>query len=452
LNASYTTPGCGTASYTGSPSTIGYTDPYLGGRAPEFINWTFGVQHQWSSALTSTVTYVGSQGHFLPTDGGNPRGYWADQLDPKYLGLGSNLSLTGSALTTYCAANAGVCPSTLSVFAANQALSTLLKPFPFQSVSDSFGYVANSSYHALQATLNMRASHGLTFMANYTFSRSIDDGGTFRTGYAIPAGLIANEPNMSYAADRIERGVSTTNQPQHLVVTGVWDLPIGRTVLGGNSLERAILGGFKFSEALQAFSGSPLALTASAGQTNPAVSTVEPTLNPGFSGPVRANGKWGQGSWASYPAGAIVPTYITPSIGSSTVAETGPFVAPAIPTCTLGVLVNTNGVACPSGSLGSSLLNTALAPAYTFGNAPRTAPYNLYGPGNYQLDIALVRSIPLHLTEATKLTLRAEMYNVTNHTLFGVASTQVGNASFGQVTTNSNYNRRAIQLSGRIEF
>ncbi len=33
----------------------------------------------------------------------------------------------------------------------------------------------------------MRASHGLTFMANYTWSRSIDDGGTFRTGYAIPA-------------------------------------------------------------------------------------------------------------------------------------------------------------------------------------------------------------------------------------------------------------------------
>ena len=38
----------------------------------------------------------------------------------------------------------------------------------------------------------MRASHGLTFMANYTWSRSIDDGGTFRTGYAIPAAYSGN--------------------------------------------------------------------------------------------------------------------------------------------------------------------------------------------------------------------------------------------------------------------
>jgi hypothetical protein len=33
-----------------------------------------------------------------------------------------------------------------------------------------------------------------------------------------------------------------------------------------------------------------------------------------------------------------------------------------------------------------------------------------------------------------------------------VASTAVGNSSFGDVTTNASYNRRAAQLSGRIEF
>jgi hypothetical protein len=264
------------AGYTGTPSAMGYVDPYLGGRAPEFINWTFGFQHQWTDALTSTITYVGSQGHFLPTDGNNPRGYWADQLDPKYLPLNSNLNLTGAALTTYCAANAGVCPSTLGVFnvgSGGQALSQLLKPFPFQSVADSFGYVANANYHALQSTLNWRASHGLTFMVNYTWSRSIDDGGTFRSAYPIPAGTIANEPNASYPADRIERTVSTSNQPQHFVVSGVWNLPIGASILNGNSIERAILGGFKFSEVLQAFSGSPLAVTGNSCGANPAQST-----------------------------------------------------------------------------------------------------------------------------------------------------------------------------------
>jgi len=428
---SYTTPGCGTASYTGSPSGIGYYDPYYGGRAPEFVTWTFGFQHQWTNAFTSTMTYVGSQGHFLPTDGGNPRGLFADALNPTYLPLANNLNSTGAALQTFCGANAGVCPSTVGVFAANQSLATLLKPFPFQSVSDTFGNVANANYNALQVSLNMRASHGVTFMANYTWSRSIDDGGTFRTGYAIPAGTIAGEPNLSYAADRIERSVSTSNQPQHLVVTGVWDLPFGKSLFGNSAWERAVLGGFKFSEIFQDFSGSPLAITGSACQTNPADSTCEPTLNPAFSGPARVHGKWGQGITAGN-TGAI--SYIAQSIGSTTTAPTGPFIAPVAPTGQ------------------TTLLNTAVAPAYTFGNSPRTAAYNLYGPGNYQLDIALVRSFPLHLTDATNLNFRAEMYNVTNHTFFGVASTAVGNASFGDVTTNANYARRAVQLSGRISF
>lgn len=100
----------------------------------------------------------------------------------------------------------------------------------------------------------------------------------------------------------------------------------------------------------------------------------------------------------------------------------------------------------------SLLTNSPIAPAYTIPNAPRTAPYNLYGPGNYQLDLALVRSIPLHLSEKSSFDFRAEMYNVTNKTFFAVSSTQLGNSAFGTVTTNSSYNRRAVQFSGRINF
>ena len=113
-------------------------------------------------------------------------------------------------------------------------------------MTDQFGNVANANYNALQAQLNMRASHGLTFMASYTWSRSIDDGGTFRSGYDIPAAFSGN--GKVHKADAIERSVSTSNQPQHVVVTGVWDLPFGRTVLADSAWERAVFGGFKFSE------------------------------------------------------------------------------------------------------------------------------------------------------------------------------------------------------------
>ncbi len=406
------------AGYTGTPSTVAYYDPYLGSRAPEYINWTFGIQHQWGNSFTTTMTYVGSQGHFEIADGSNARGYWADQLDPKYLTLGSNLNSSGAALTTFCAANAGVCPPSTSVFnSTSQTLATLLHPFPFQNVADLFDNVTNSNYHALQVTANMRPTHGLTFMANYTWSRAIDDGGTFRSGYAIPAGTIANAPNASYAQDRIERSVSTTNQPHHAVVTGVWALPLGQTVLANHAWERAIVGGFKFSEIFQAFSGSPLAITGASCATNPAQSTCEPIYNPSFaSNNARVNGKhWGSG--VTYGNYNLTNTSLTAPIAQQ-------FINPGA---------------------------FAYAPSYQFGNVSRTAPYGLTGPGNYDLDLALVRSFPLHFENA-HLNFRAEWYNVTNHTQFAVASTVYGNSNFGEVAPNPSAARKSAQFSGRIEF
>ncbi|HVN93385.1 MAG TPA: TonB-dependent receptor [Terracidiphilus sp.] len=408
-----------TSGYTGTPSSIGYYDPYLGSRAPEYLNWTFGFQRQLTSAMTLTATYVGSEGHFLQLDSYHARGFWADDLDPKYLYLGSTLATAG---TSACAANNLTCPSG---FTTSQNLSTALKPFPFHTVTDSFGYVGNSNYNALQVLLAMRTWHGLSFSGNYTFSKAIDDAGSFRTGYAIPAGTLANNPTASYPADRIERSLSTSDQPQHFVATAVWQMPFGKTLFAGNALNRALLGGYTISGVYQAFSGSPLALTESASQTNPAQSTAMPIMNPqyGYNVSARQNGKWGKGITAAN-TGAI--SYIVPSTGTSAINAKGPFENPVT-----GVL--------------SSY-------AYQFSDARRTAPYGLFGPGNYQLDLALVRSFPLHFTETASLNIRAEWYNVTNHTWFAVASTAVGNSSFGDVTSNSIATRKAAQFSARINF
>jgi hypothetical protein len=141
-----------------------------------------------------------------------------------------------------------------------------------------------------------------------------------------------------------------------------------------------------------------------------------PTYNPSFAGPARIHGKWGDG---------VTAANFNTSNSSITQSSANQFIDV------------------------SAFQTTA---SYVFGNTARTAPYNIYGPGNYQLDIGLLRSFPLHLGESSRLNLRAEMYNVTNHTLFGVASTVWGASNFGQVTNNANYNRRSAQLSGRIEF
>ena len=82
--------------YTGTPSSMGYVDPYYGGRAPEYLNWSFGIQRQLTNAMALTVSYVGSEGHFLQLDSNNARGLWSNQLDPKYLPLGTTLATLGT--------------------------------------------------------------------------------------------------------------------------------------------------------------------------------------------------------------------------------------------------------------------------------------------------------------------------------------------------------------------
>src|SRR5580700_11175167 len=398
--------------YTGSPQSVTYGDPYYGGRAPQYVDYNVGIQHQITQNLVFGLSYVGSQGHFESPDSSTARGQWINQLNPQYLFLGSILgtqvqNLTSAQLATLAAANITI-PAN---FNGGQNVQQALVPFPnYKTITDAYGNVANSDYNSLQVSLTQRAYKGLSFMFDYIWSKAIDDGGTFRSGYAIPAAY--SNDGKAWAADRIERGVSTTNQPQHVIETGVWALPFGTQGLGsGNRVVRALASNFKFSEIVQIYSGSPLEITGSACQTNPAESTCNPTVAPGFTGPGRINGKWGQGATATSS-----PSYLNANA--------------FVPIATL---------------------TEANSPyAYTFGNAARTAPFGMYGPGNYDIDISLRRGFAFP-GERLHLTLEGDLYNLTNHTQFTVGGTAFGSASFGTVSGQANSSRDA-QLSLRLEF
>jgi hypothetical protein len=398
--------------YTGSPQSITYGDPYYGGRAPQYIDYNFGFQQQVTENLVLGVTYVGSQGHFESPDSSTARGEWINQLSPQYLFLGTILGTDVGKLTAGQQSTLSAAGITLPAnFTPKQTVAQALAPFPnYKTITDAYGNVANSSYNSLQVSVTQRATRGLTFMFDYIWSKAIDDGGTFRSGYAIPAAY--SNDGKAWAADRIERGVSTTNQPQHVIETGVWALPFGTQGLGsGNRVVRALASNFKFSEIVQIYSGSPLEITGSACQTNPAESTCNPTVAPGFTGPGRINGKWGQGATATSS-----PSYLNANA--------------FVPIATL---------------------TEANSPyAYTFGNAARTAPFGMYGPGNYDIDISLRRGFAFP-GERLHLTLEGDLYNLTNHTQFTVGGTAFGSASFGTVSGQANSSRDA-QLSLRLEF
>ena len=283
----------------------------------------------------------------------------------------------------------------------------MLKPFAqFGGIGDAYGNVANTNYHGLQISLMQRPHNGLNFMMNYTWSKAIDDGGGFRSGYDIPAQYSGD--GKFHKIDSIERGVSTSNQPQHIVLTGVYDLPFGRGAIGGeNAVARAFFSGFKFSTIFQARFAADHYRILLRGQ--PGCRYLLPNLQPLLRRQSRKD-QWivGAGITAANPATKYIDTnafILTPS--------------------------------------------TAAAPV--FSNAARTAPYGITGPGNYSLDVSLRRSFGIPGWERAHLLLEGDLYNVTNHTQFGGIGTSFGSGNFGQVSNQSNLSRDA-QLTGRFEF
>src|SRR5436305_1659288 len=185
----------------------------------------------------------------------------------------------------------------------------------YSGTTDTWGTnVANANYNAFQLSVSERASHGLTLNINYTYSRNIDNAGTIRSGFAIPAAFTS--AGVAFPQDRIDRSNSINSQPQNLSIFGVYDSPFGKGKIGGEHfLVRALLGGWQNSEIFQYASGIPLALVGSCNATeNVGQGTCMPDGNPNFAGSVRQNGGWGKGVTAatlgtkSYISGAIPNT------------------------------------------------------------------------------------------------------------------------------------------------
>ena len=84
--------------------------------------------------------------------------------------------------------------------------------------------------------------------------------------------------------------------------------------------------------------------------------------------------------------------------------------------------------------------------AGTFGNTPRN---NMYGPGQYQWDIAVFKNVAVKGRQSFQF--RAEIFNFLNHANLNNPSTDPTSATFGRITSKDN-SRRDIQLSLRYLF
>ncbi len=247
---------------------------------------------------------------------------------------------------------------------ANQPNAGGTRPNPNYGFMDEFGTVSSSTYHALQGTLRVQGSHGLSGFAGYTFSKSLDDASdgidyNFST-VAIP------QNSFDLAA---EHGPSNFDTRHRFTAAFVYQIP---TFQG----PKRLMEGWQFNTIFTAQSGRPVPIV-SANDTSgvdfdqfpsPSNFHQRPDLIRGVN-PINPN-------WASGPD-------------------------------TIGYL-NANAFAQP---LDPTDPNSQGA----FGNLGRNS---IYGPKYWDLDFALEKNTLIH--ERVNLQLRAEFFNIFNHPNFAL--------------------------------
>jgi hypothetical protein len=118
----------------------------------------------------------------------------------------------------------------------------------------SFGTIAKSDYHGMSVSLRQRMK-GLTWDLNYTFSKSLDDASGLQTSTAFGSAFILNPilQSDSYAASDFDM--------RHIInFNSIWKLPIGRSeyFLGGvNKFVDAFIGGWQLSTVVRYNTGVP---------------------------------------------------------------------------------------------------------------------------------------------------------------------------------------------------
>jgi hypothetical protein len=164
-----------------APCNLLAVDPNL--KTPYIENFNLGIQHQFGNNLSLEVGYVGNHGARLTG--------FADINQPAAgAGYCLNSPLTAAQLADQC--NGFVAPTTLAGYqtltsggingqAAQEARPFFTK-FPYIGFINQMSNNTRSNYNSLQATLTKRMSHGLSFIAGYTYAHGLDNGSLNRFG------------------------------------------------------------------------------------------------------------------------------------------------------------------------------------------------------------------------------------------------------------------------------
>ena len=259
-------------------------------RVPYIQSWNLGIERELPLQIRLSASYAGNKGTRLY------RGFDIEQLDPRYLALGPLLSDNIKDVAVLAAGFTAPYATFASDWGSGATLARALRLFPQYSgvtyYNNTDGY---STYNSFQLKVEKRFSEGLQFLLSYTNSKSLTDADSL---FPFTAFAFTQNDHDS----KLEKSVSTDDQPQVLAASYLYELPVGR---GKHFLNRGgvvdkVLGGWQLNGIVQYSSGTPLQLGAGCpsigdnfgGGCRPNVVSGQSLLGPGASGmPGPNNGK-----------------------------------------------------------------------------------------------------------------------------------------------------------------
>lgn len=217
---------------------------------PYMQQWSLDAQYSLTPTMLLDVGYVGSHGLFEATQSFFNQANLPATPDILSNGVVCN-SLQDASQATGSFAG---CPATGSAF---QPIDTR-DPYPnFSAGSYANANVLASHYNALQVRLDKRFSNGLTFLANYTWSRSLDENSEIA---AFSNGSGGSNETVQPRDLRFDYGPSDYNQTHRVVLSYVYDLPVGQGKRWSLGRANWVLGNWETSGIVTLASGLPFSV------------------------------------------------------------------------------------------------------------------------------------------------------------------------------------------------
>ncbi len=361
-------------------------------QTPRTYSANFTVQYSLTRGLSAQAAYVFTKGQNLQAGVGNNH---VTAILP-----------TGSSTTNTTSPGAG---------------GTV--PFPDFGSNGSFqSTVGESNYNGLQTKLEQQYTNGLSFLAAYTFSKTISDAGDLLNGGSTSGYRAPSVPGLG---PRFDRGLANFDIRQVLHLSGSYELPIGskKKFLGSSSKAAdLVIGGWSINWIATLQGGQPITLNCPTGTTAGTGCYA-----------LQVKGQSQQLGLRNNPAGAK---------GLYWFGNPKAFQQP----CPLGGAPTAGCVPLTgSGVLGGNLSSTR-------------------GPGFHRLDFSLFKGF--QISERFSAQFRTEFFNILNHPNFNApgfggngvvaisGATNFTDSNFGRIgsTRDAPYDPRQIQFALKLYY